>query len=206
VRVPVTRGHHRLAWDLRYPPPAGTRRQFSIAAVFHNTPSGPVGPFVFPGRYTVRLTVDGVAQERPLDVRMDPRVTITDADLRLQTDLSLTCYRGANAAARVREALDADLARPVTVSGAMRHERVAALRGTGLPDDPDLLYGQITDVPESAETIVSVQEKFLYMLNLFQQADAAPTTQARASVRRLQERLEALERRWQALREGAPAR
>ncbi len=206
LRVPTRPGHHRLAWDLRYAPPAGTRRQFSIAAVYRNTPSGPVGPFVHPGRYTVRLIVDGAAQERPLDVRMDPRVTIADADLRDQTALSLACYRGANAAARLREAVDAELARPVTVSGAMRRERVAALRGTDLPGDPDLLYGQITDAPESVETTVSLQEKFLYMLNLFQQADAAPTSQARASVRRLEERLDALERRWQALREGPPAR
>ena len=32
-----------------------------------NTPSGPRGPFVHPGGYTVRLTVDGRVEERPLD-------------------------------------------------------------------------------------------------------------------------------------------
>ena len=60
-------GHHRFVWDLRYAPPRGARRTHAIAAIYQKTPSGPVGPFVHPGSYTVRLTVDGAAQQRPLD-------------------------------------------------------------------------------------------------------------------------------------------
>ena len=37
-----------------------------------------------PGRYTVRLTVDGAAQTAPLTVRMDPRVKTTPAGLTQQ--------------------------------------------------------------------------------------------------------------------------
>jgi hypothetical protein len=54
--VSAARGHHRVVWDLRYAAPGGARRDLSIAAVYHNTPTAPVGPFVHPGRYTVRLT------------------------------------------------------------------------------------------------------------------------------------------------------
>ena len=57
-------GHHRFVWDLRYAPPKGARRSFSIAAVYQNTESGPKGPFVSPGEYTVRLTTDGVMEEK----------------------------------------------------------------------------------------------------------------------------------------------
>ena len=87
-------GQHRFVWDLRYAPPPGTARQLSIAATYRDTPTAPAGPFVQPGRFTVRLTADGVSTERPLDVRMDPRVTISAEDLQRQTDLSMACYRG----------------------------------------------------------------------------------------------------------------
>ena len=46
-----------------------------------------------PGTYAVRLTVDGVAHTQPLRVKMDPRVTTSEADLKLQLDLSLRIKR-----------------------------------------------------------------------------------------------------------------
>jgi len=55
-------GHHRFVWDLRHEPPPGSEREFAIAAVYRNTPSAPVGPFVHPGLYTVRLAVDGACR------------------------------------------------------------------------------------------------------------------------------------------------
>src|SRR4029453_9573829 len=84
--VRTTVGQHRFVWDLRYAPPRGAMRTHQIAAVYQKTPSGPVGPFVHPGSYTVRLTVDGAIQQRPLEVRLDPRVPISPDDLRRQTD------------------------------------------------------------------------------------------------------------------------
>ena len=48
----------------------------------------PVGPSVLPGRYTVRLTVNGQTQTQPLVVTMDPRVTTSQAELQRQFALS----------------------------------------------------------------------------------------------------------------------
>ncbi|MEQ9398680.1 MAG: hypothetical protein RJQ04_05880 [Longimicrobiales bacterium] len=65
--LPTDAGSHRFVWDLRYP--------------------GPGGPRAVPGRYRVRLQVDGAAQEAPLEVRKDPRlVDIPVADLQAQFD------------------------------------------------------------------------------------------------------------------------
>jgi len=191
-QVSTAPGHHRLTWDLRYPPPPGSAREFSIAATYRNTPSGPVGPYVHPGRYTVRLTVDGTVAERALEVRLDPRVTISAPDLQRQTDLSLACYRGYLAAQKLREALDA------SIQGAADPARRAALeklRGSGRPGDQDVLYGSITAAAEGEETVVGLQEKFLYVLNLLQAADARPTSQAAEAVSALQKALAALETR-----------
>ena len=56
-------------------------------------------------------------------------------------------------------------------------------------------------MPDDRETVVGLQEKFLFMLNLLQAADARPTTQAREAVPALERTLAALEARWAALRE-----
>ncbi len=194
----ITPGHHRFVWDLRYAPPRGARRQYSIAAVYHDTPSGPVGPFVHPGAYTVRLTVDGAPQEKPLDVRLDPRVKIPEADLRQQTDASLACYRGYLEAQAIREQIDARLADRATSASA--REALTALRGEGAPADGDLLYDSITAASPQQETIVGLQEKFLFLLNLLQSADAKPTTQAVQGLGELQRTLEALKQRHAAVR------
>ena len=61
-------------WDLRHARPAVTNFSYPIAAVYRNTEKEPRGSCVVPGRYTVRLTVDGTRYEQPLVVRMDPRV------------------------------------------------------------------------------------------------------------------------------------
>jgi photosystem II stability/assembly factor-like uncharacterized protein len=185
-------GHHRFVWDLRYAKPRGTLRTHSIAAAYQKTPSGPIGPFVHPGSYTVRLTVDGASQRRTLDVRLDPRVEIAPEDLRRHTDASLACYRGYHEAQAIREAIDA---RP-----AAERATLMALRGTGEPGDEDVLYGSVTAVTPERETIVGLQQKFLYMLNLLQGADAKPTPQALAAVAQLQKTLAAVKDRWNTLR------
>ena len=67
-------GMHRFVWDLHYTTPLSTRYDYPIAAIPHDTPRAPQGPSALPGRYTVRLTVNGKSYSEPLTVKMDPRV------------------------------------------------------------------------------------------------------------------------------------
>lgn len=60
-------GMNRVIWDLRYP---------RLAARPGSRGRPPAGPYVVPGRYTVRLTVDGRSYEQPVEVREDPRVNL----------------------------------------------------------------------------------------------------------------------------------
>jgi photosystem II stability/assembly factor-like uncharacterized protein len=59
VSGPVTAGYHRVAWDLRYPPPSPVELTPPEIDVFSPPPGGPL---VVPGKYTVRLAkrIDGV--------------------------------------------------------------------------------------------------------------------------------------------------
>ena len=81
-------GLHRFVWDMHHERPAVGGFSYPISATFANTPRTPFGSWAAPGKYTVRLTVDGKTQAQPLIVKMDPRVKATAADLKLMYDTS----------------------------------------------------------------------------------------------------------------------
>jgi photosystem II stability/assembly factor-like uncharacterized protein len=87
-----TAGTHRFVWDLHYPPPRVEAFTYPIAAVPHDTPRQPTGPWVVPGRYTVTLIAGSARASQPLEVRMDPRVETALADLEQQLTLSMRVY------------------------------------------------------------------------------------------------------------------
>jgi hypothetical protein len=74
---------------------------------------------VLPGKYTVRLTVDGHTLTQPLEVRMDPRVKTARADLEVQHTLSM---RLLEALSRTNDAI----------------KRVGAGGGAAARPDPDI--------------------------------------------------------------------
>ena len=73
----TTPGMHRFTWDVHYQPLAGGgggRGGLPIAAVPYNTIPAPTAPWVSPGTYTVKLSVNGKSYTQPLTVKQDPRV------------------------------------------------------------------------------------------------------------------------------------
>jgi hypothetical protein len=81
-------GLHRFVWDLRHETPAASSFGYPMTAVAFDTPREPRGPWVVPGTYTVRLTVDGRVLAQPLAVVMDPRVTTPVADIEAQNAIA----------------------------------------------------------------------------------------------------------------------
>ena len=78
----TTAGMHRFSWDLHYDPigggaGGGRGGGGGGGAVPHRTYPGVNSPWVAPGTYTVRLTVNGKSISQPLVVKLDPRVKIT---------------------------------------------------------------------------------------------------------------------------------
>jgi len=80
---------HRFVWDLHYPSPHTLRPEVSISVILHDSPIEPLGPAALPGRYTVKLTVDGRTWTEPLTVRMDPRNKTPMAGLAQQFRLAM---------------------------------------------------------------------------------------------------------------------
>jgi hypothetical protein len=97
---------HRVTWDLHYEPLDASPDQpgqlggpnLSIAAVGHDTVQPPTTPWVNPGRFTVKLTVDGKSYTQPITVKPDPRVKTPALVMQQVYTLSKAMYYEARAA------------------------------------------------------------------------------------------------------------
>jgi hypothetical protein len=81
--LPKEAGVNRVAWDLTYAGPTVIPAAKNDAGVPHRGPSVP------PGVYTLKLIVDGVTLTGSVQVTLDPRVKLSDADLAEQHRFSL---------------------------------------------------------------------------------------------------------------------
>ena len=75
-------GLNRFVWDLRY---EEARRVPGYYLWEYG--SGARGPVAVPGHYQVRLTVGGQSQTSDFDLKLDPRVKVSQADLEAQFNL-----------------------------------------------------------------------------------------------------------------------
>jgi photosystem II stability/assembly factor-like uncharacterized protein len=98
----ATAGMHRFTWDVHYDPlPGGGGRgggQLPIAAVPSDTVPPPTTPWVAPGQYTLKLTVDGKTYTQPIVVKPDPRVRTPAIAMQQVYALSRALYFEAKAA------------------------------------------------------------------------------------------------------------
>ena len=84
-------GLNRFVWDLRYDE---ARRVPGYYLWDYN--SGARGPVAVPGKYQVRLTVGPQSLTAPFELKLDPRVKVSQADLEAQLKLLLDSEDGLN--------------------------------------------------------------------------------------------------------------
>ncbi|HYB54347.1 MAG TPA: glycoside hydrolase, partial [Thermoanaerobaculia bacterium] len=203
VRPPQTlsasAGTHRFVWDLRGPTPAVARRELPISAIAGDTPRHPLGPFVVPGAYTVRLTAAGRALTQSLTVAMDPRVGASVEDLRRQYELASTICDQLQIDWRALQgtrALRKELAqrRPQAATPAVQHgidglDRKAA----------ELENGNAGSGSLEGEGFLRLNGRLGTLYAVVEGADAPPTTQAMAALAEIQAALTARLRDWRVL-------
>ncbi|HNU06941.1 MAG TPA: hypothetical protein PKO33_04180 [Pyrinomonadaceae bacterium] len=181
-------GMQRFVWNLQYPNPPADSYDLPISAIVRDTPFVPEGPFVMPGTYTVKLTVDGKSYTQTLKVRMDPRVTVSSAELQRQFDLSMQAYNAILATRSMMEEAKS-LADKIKTKGL--EKEVASLFGGGRstsPSDP-------TSFPVSR-----LNGAFGSLLDVLQDADAEPTSQAVKGMTELQSGLERAISEWKLIK------
>ncbi len=101
-------GLNRFVWDVHY---EGANRVPGYYLWEYN--DGAKGPLALPGKYQVRLTAEGKSQTAPLEVKLDPRVNVSQGDLEKQFKLQLDVrnqlnrvYDTVNQIQDVREQID----------------------------------------------------------------------------------------------------
>ena len=201
-------GMHRFVWDLHYPQPQSLSHEYPISAIVHDTPRYPLGAYALPGEYTVKLAVDGKAYTQPLTVKMDPRIKTSIADLHKQFLMELGSVAGMNesyeALSRVQSvrAQLKDRAGKAGKSGvsekiAALDKMLAELEGAPVPG-----FAGVPPGSKQPENLSTLNQHFAAMLSVADSADAAPTTQANAAFKELQEALETHLARWKKICEA----
>jgi photosystem II stability/assembly factor-like uncharacterized protein len=87
LQGPGTAGGHEVIWNLRLPAPYEPEQ--TQQGGFGGAPRGPK---VLPGTYTVRMEAAGRPMSTDFEVRLDPRIEITPADLRARQDVLMSMY------------------------------------------------------------------------------------------------------------------
>lgn len=95
-------GSHRFVWDMHLNP-LNVPPTYPISATYMNTAPNETSPWVLPGTYTVRLSVDGQTYAEKFDIKMDPRVKTSKKELEEIYQLGYLCY---DARKRCMNALD----------------------------------------------------------------------------------------------------
>jgi len=201
-------GMQRFVWNLHYPPPEGQRPEYPIAAIYGDTERHPLGPWVLPGNYTVKLTVNGRSYTQPLTVKMDLRVKTLPDGLAQQHAIAMRCYDGMKQA---RDAIE-QVRKLRTQLRALRDragqgavaEAIAALerKAAGLEGGGGGLRGGGGRGGGSSEPSLSVVSgELLGIMGLVEGADVTPTTQAVAASEQVQKSLAGVLSRWSSMRD-----
>ncbi|GAC1525965.1 MAG: hypothetical protein NVS3B15_01490 [Sediminibacterium sp.] len=168
-------GAHRFLWDLHYTPlPASP--SYPIAATFANTAPDPTSPWVLPGVYAVKLSVNGKVQTQTITVTMDPRVKTALSDLQLQHSLSIACYE-----ARKKTSLAL-----LEISSYGKQ-----------PKDP------AAKTDEISKELMAADHHAAALLTILHDTDMPPTTQAIAAVKQVTGQMKQLLDKWAKVKNGS---
>jgi len=199
-------GAHRFVWDLRYAF-AGARRR---------SRRGGGGPIAVPGRYTVKLTAAGRTISAPLEIKMDPRVKTSPADLERQFRLAsrLAASVGEFSAAVT---LSDDLQKQIAARGkeaagnaelgaalADLEKKVSAVAGSGAGGG---FGGFGFAIPgNELTTLRQVSAAMGTLMGIVESADVAPSTDATAASEKWEAAGRATLARWEVIQTNDVAR
>lgn len=187
-------GMHRFLWDMHYTSIPDKDADLPMQAVYHNTTLANNSPWVMPGTYTVKLTVDGHSYAQRLTVKMDPRVKTPIAGLTEQFNLSKQLYddikTSAGALAEIKvlgEASHSDVA---------LNQKLQDLEGR----QGERFGGGGRRTTNGPATFTSVRFGLQSLLQGLQDADVTPTSQQKSAAASQHQQLAKLMAQWRQLK------
>ncbi len=206
-------GMHRFVWDMHYTKPNALSHEFPISAILHNTPELPLGAMAMPGNYTVKLRVgkddaahpDGLTE--PLVVKMDPRVKASSADLAQQSamesasvigmnDTFQALSQGTSVRAQIKDRLTIEKRESVTSALKALDQHIAQLAGAA-----ESGFAGLPPSGKQPENLSTAHQHFATMLGVADSYDGAPTTQAIAAFKLLEDDTQRLLTSWKDLQD-----
>lgn len=182
-------GAHRFIWDLHYDP-LNLPPSFPIGAIYKNTAPSPTSPWVMPGKYTIKLSVDGQTLVQPITVTLDPRVKTSTANLKKQFDLSMLCYEGRRTIADISNE---------TVRLHQQIKNLLANDAGKLTDSLSRLDKRIIgfgNAKVKSRSFNEVYSSFASLFNLLQGSDMPPTMKMINEVNDTETSMKELEQSW----------
>lgn len=173
----ASQGSHRFIWDL-HTQPLNLPPTYDIAAIYGQTAPNPTSPWVMPGNYTVKLTVDGKSYTQPLLVKMDPRVKTSFTELKKQYGLSDACYQKLKLVTVQADQLQQMQARLKKIQPKASAELAVTLKAM----DADALTLQNGNPENKGETLNHLKSSLITLMTLLQESDMPVTTQASTAV------------------------
>ncbi len=182
-------GTNRFVWNLQYP-------GFTTFPGMILWAAGTNGPVAVPGRYQVRLTVDGQSQTQPFEVKIDPRLpNVTVADLQKRFDLAIQLRD------RVSEANESVIA--IRSIKTQVEERIKASNnnaeivraGQTLKQNIEAVEGDLYQVKNRSSQDplnypIKLNNKIGALMGIVESAEAAPTAQSSEVFRDLSAQLD----------------
>jgi photosystem II stability/assembly factor-like uncharacterized protein len=201
--LPTEAGMNRFPWDFRIEPPA------QIPGAFY-AGEPPRGRMVNPGKYTLKMTVNGQSQTQPIEVIMDPRLKVSAADLEALATLSDKVTQDIDqlhrAVNQIRE-LRANLQTLEKWSGDAPAAKEVIAAAKKLDGDMGGVEEKLMQVKmKSSEGNLRypnmLNEQYASFNDLIQGVDTAPTPQQLAVFDELHTRLTAELAKWQQVRDA----
>ncbi len=196
ARLSEDAGMHRFVWDLRY----GRSGEKTTADVEDTGIETWIGPFVLPGTYRVKLSVNGRDLIQPLEVAMDPRSRMTNAALLEQFQWAQRVFEDmvlARQTMRELQAFQAQLAKDsaqlTTGQGSLRNSIDSANQRGG-----EILTGGKHRTGQSLE---SASRAFTIGLSAIEGADRATPSQIVALYQEAAKTLKNRLSEWNALKQ-----
>jgi hypothetical protein len=172
-------GLNRFVWDLRYS--EATRFPGMILWA-----GNVAGPKVSPGRYQVKLTVDGAALTKDFEVKADPRLTTTPADYAKQLEFGLKIRdkltETHNAILQIRDVRKQveDLLKRVGTQSKTINDAGTALNKKLTTIEETLYQTKNQSNQDPLNYPIRLNNKLAALGGVVSSADAAPTTQSYA--------------------------
>ena len=197
-RLPSGAGMHRFVWDLRRDAPS----RVPGVALWGGNPRGALLP---PGSYQVKLTAAGQTLTAALEVKLDPRLKVPQADLERQHEMMRRIHQ------RVSDAHDAvnEIRR---LRAQMKDLRARIGSSPAITAALDRLEKEMTAAEEDLTQVksmsaqdplnypIKVDNKLTLLGGVVESADTAPTQQSYQVLELLERDVQAPLSRWTALK------